>query len=135
MDLSRRDIPHAAIIFVESKDGQTVLVYEPTKPSPVYWKLAGGKGEPGATPLETAKRELEEETGINAPENDFMLILSEYGKDHVRFYFHVVVKSLNGMKKTGVEGEIVQSFMISALRDMTGLFPPHRKVLMTNDLI
>lgn len=133
--INSTDVSHASIIFVQSRNGQTVLVYESTKPSPVYWKLAGGKGEPGATPLETAVRELDEETGIVAKKDDFLLIHSEDAKNHTRFYFSVVVSSLNGMKKTGVEGEIVQSFMISALRDMDGLFPPHRKVLMINDLI
>ena len=30
---------------------------------PQYWSIIGGKGEEGETPEETAKRELEEETG------------------------------------------------------------------------
>ncbi len=47
-----------------TQDSQVVIVSKADK----VWQLPGGKPSPGETHLETALREVEEETGIRLPE-------------------------------------------------------------------
>ena len=48
------------------KDRMVLLVRRKHPPFAGLWSLPGGKTEPDETPRETAKRELKEETGIEA---------------------------------------------------------------------
>ncbi len=54
---------HVVAVLLESPEG-IPLVRDPSKPAPVCWKLPGGKSEDGETPIQTAWREVGEETGI-----------------------------------------------------------------------
>lgn len=58
----------ACAVVVENEKGEVLLGHNKKG----YWSFPGGKGEEGETPVETAMRELFEETGIRAEitEND-----------------------------------------------------------------
>ncbi len=47
------------------RDKGRILLLKSVK-RPNYWEMPGGKNEAGETPLETARRELKEETNLSA---------------------------------------------------------------------
>jgi len=59
----------AIAVLPLDEDGNTWLVGQYRFPLNAYsWEIPEGGGEPGSTPLQTAQRELEEETGLVAKE-------------------------------------------------------------------
>ena len=63
-------------IWTINSRGQLLLTYRhPQKPAwPSCWENSGGAVQEGETTLRAARRELREETGIDAPENEFVLL-------------------------------------------------------------
>lgn len=82
-------------ILVQHVDGTFLLTKRhPNKDVyPGYWEAsAGGSALAGESPLECAKRELFEETGIKAEEKDFRFISHTHrDTSHSMFYSYVVV--------------------------------------------
>lgn len=124
----------AVVIFVVAPEGATVLVRDPNKPAPVYWKCPGGHGRAGETPLVAARRELREETGLRTLE-ELKIQEAIPKKGHMLFFCVARVSSLNGLNERGNEGERVQTFPRQLLRDDPDFFPNHKEVLMRHDLV
>ncbi len=59
----RWSLPHAACVLIEDKEGKVLAVSR--KDDSTKFGLPGGKKEDNETDLETALRELKEETGIS----------------------------------------------------------------------
>ena len=82
-------------ILVQHEDGTYLLTKRhPEKDVyPGYWEAsAGGSAVAGESPLECAKRELFEETGIKAEEKDFKLISHTHrDSSHSMFYSYLIV--------------------------------------------
>ncbi|MEK7150236.1 MAG: NUDIX hydrolase [Patescibacteria group bacterium] len=127
----------AVVIIPLEPNGKTILVSDPFKPDPVYWKFAGGKKKGEETVLQTAIRELWEETGIKVVETDLKLIAevdkSWHKKPHTVFAFKVgvgnydrLLKFGNETKSTTLEVRLFEVGNISAMKDF---FPPHRAYL------
>ena len=128
-----KDIAFAVAILVLSPEG-VPLVYDESKPLPIFWKLPGGKGkDTDRHAKDAAQRELEEETGVCVPVDDLVPLFSENRGNHNFTLFGVKVsKGLNelGLKKRGNEGERVGVFKCDQLDKMMDFFPPHLKMLV-----
>jgi ADP-ribose pyrophosphatase YjhB (NUDIX family) len=123
---------YASIVMVVTPDG-VVLVYDATKPSPVYWKCPGGRSEdlPGGrheTALECALRELEEETGVKLSASDLVEVAREPKYQHERVAFMAVLNYTPKLASRGDEGEQVAIFKIEEIAKMVDFFPNHRKL-------
>jgi len=124
-------IPYASIILAVTPLG-VVLVRDSNKPAPIYWKLPGGKSNTGETAQHCAVRELKEETGICAEEENLKMISSQDKGSHVKVFFSVRVASIDSLKQVGDEGEEVRLFSREALMDMIKkgeFFPPHSRIV------
>ncbi|MBI5202060.1 MAG: 8-oxo-dGTP diphosphatase [Elusimicrobia bacterium] len=69
---ARKLIP-AVLIYAE-RGGSLLMLHRNTRPGDFHagkWNGLGGKCEPGESPLETARRELREEAGLDLPETAF----------------------------------------------------------------
>ena len=65
--------PGAAAIIPVTDDGDVVMIKQFRKPiESTIWEVPAGKLDPGETPLEAAKRELEEETGLRAENYEYL---------------------------------------------------------------
>lgn len=72
----------AAVAGVLRRDGAFLAVRRPEgKVMAGYWEFPGGKIEPGETPLEALRRELEEELGITD-------IAAEFWRTVIHTYAH-----------------------------------------------
>jgi len=128
------DTEYAVAILVDSPQG-ILLVRDPSKPTPVYWKLPGGRSRKGESAKEAASRELNEETGISVPAEDFQLLHQEARNDHSFMLFSATLTSLSQLKTKGEDNEDVALFSRQQIVDMDGFFPPHRKVLSSLHLL
>jgi 8-oxo-dGTP pyrophosphatase MutT (NUDIX family) len=110
-----------------------VLVYEPTKPSPIFWKLPGGRGEGDETPEETALLELEEETGLI--DVDITKLRKEDKGGYDRYLFVAISNSDDPvLKEVGDEGEEIRTFEISEFDRMADFLPDHLRLLNQPDV-
>lgn len=61
--------PVSVLVVIHTPDRQVLLLERASHPG--YWQSVTGSQEDGETLLETARREVEEETGIHAAPEDF----------------------------------------------------------------
>lgn len=128
----------AVVVIVLGPGGKTIQVSDPFKPDPVYWKFPGGKKKGEETVLQTASRELREETGIEAVTEKDLELISEINKSwhknpHTLFVFKVCVDSFDGLLKFGEERNSttleVRLFEINKIPEMKDFFPSHKLYL------
>src|SRR3989344_7233868 len=85
MEMKKRDVAEA-IIYNERKE---VLMQKKTIDYPIYpggvWCFFGGEVEDNENPLETVKREIKEEIGIEADDEDIELVYERDYKIDTRF--------------------------------------------------
>lgn len=119
---------HAAAVLVTTP-AEILLVKDPKKPRPHYWKMPGGKMDGVETPLETAVRELEEETGILVEYAALREILRSDRNGHSVFFFRVDLVRAPGIKWVGEEYENIAFFQKNEALALPDLFPPHRPII------
>jgi 8-oxo-dGTP pyrophosphatase MutT (NUDIX family) len=120
---------HNSVVLILGPDGQTPLVSEYDR-RPSYWKFPGGKSHLGENPMETALREVREETGLILTEGETILLLSEpRSSSHVFHFFLSRINSFDGLIKRGNDGEYVALFEVDQLLKMVDLLPTHHRAL------
>lgn len=78
-------------VWVHNGKGELLLTRRaPEKSFPHTWENSGGAAQAGETSLQAIRRELFEETGIRAQEEEFELLSSS--RDHHYFYDHYCLK-------------------------------------------
>jgi 8-oxo-dGTP diphosphatase len=115
---------HATAVLVVTPEG-IPLVRDPRKPSPVYWKLPGGRSKEGETAKQCAVRELREEVGITLQESDLREVASKDKNGHTMTIFHAELGSLPKLRMVGDEGEEIGVFKASQILDRDDFFPNH----------
>ena len=88
--------PCTAVLVVD--DGKVMLTRRAVEPFKDWWDLPGGFMENGEDPIEGAKRELLEETGLHIEVVDLLDVeVDKYGDDGIyTLNFQYVAKSVGG---------------------------------------
>lgn len=88
-----------------------------------YWKLPGGKHRLHETPIETALRKLEDETGLKLEEKDLALVEILQSKTHSRLLYRAYVpyemlreRRTHGATKLQIEVDVFDFDQIFAPR-------------------
>lgn len=108
---------HTAVdIWTKSKDGKILLTQRhPNKEWGLKWECSGGAMVAGESPLDSAKRELEEETGIQISEEKLIYlgktIMNEY---QCIMYTYLVVLTENVELKLQPE-EVVDAKWVESI--------------------
>ncbi len=118
----------AVAVIVETPGG-IPLVCDRTKPLPHYWKFPGGRSMPGEKPVQTAVRELFEETGIRVRQEQLALVREENRGKHSFFLFQVSVSETPALRARGGGGELVKLFPRKGIETMPDFFPSHHRYL------
>lgn len=127
------------LAMVCKEESQIVLVCEPEKQPPIFWKLPGGKIEEGETPEEAASREAFEELGIRISPQELGVPteFEQHGPSgpYVQYLFLVEVSSNTVASHLGpiveridAEGKRLVSncFPLAELDSMVDFMPKHR---------
>jgi 8-oxo-dGTP diphosphatase len=93
------------------RDGQTLMVHRVKKANDIHqgkWNGLGGKLEPGETPEECARREILEESGLQAKKLDLKGFLSfpAFARDEDWYAFVFVVDEFEGQLIESDEGDL-----------------------------
>lgn len=104
--------------FITFKDKLLLILRDdnPEIPQPNCWGLPGGTTEPGETPEETLKRELEEEVNLRLRDN-FKLLFQKH--DGQAWIYHVWLSEddVAALQK-GNEGQRIEFFSIQEARQL-----------------
>jgi 8-oxo-dGTP pyrophosphatase MutT (NUDIX family) len=141
-------MPDIAVSAIVTDGLQVVLVLDPFKPEPLFWKLPGGRGEQDATTIsehdianhneclptsfeeQTARWEVLEETGLKPRRFTPLIEESRRRRKKHKFILYLApVDTFAGILEEGDEGERVGLFDINEIEEMMDFFPPHRKLL------
>ena len=123
---------YAVAVVVETPEG-IPLVLDPQKPIPRFWKFPGGRNRQGEKPIETAARELDEETGICLLPNQLTLIYQEIrtneSGEHLFFLFRAKIPEKIGLSLRAKEKEFTAFFTQKKIETVSDFFPNHRSLL------
>ncbi len=118
---------HVVAVLITSPDG-IPLVRDRKKPPPLYWKVPGGRGNPGELAEEVGVREVKAETGLALTADDLILCGKRDANLYILSFFVARVPSLRGIKVQGDEGEEVTVFSTQEVLSLADFFLPHRRV-------
>ncbi|HUZ93023.1 MAG TPA: NUDIX domain-containing protein [Candidatus Paceibacterota bacterium] len=117
----------AVVVLIITPQG-IPLIRDPKKPSPVFWKVPGGRSVGNETAEAVAVREIKEEIGVTLSSRDLMKVHEENRGSHVLACFTAKLGALPKLKAAGDEGEEIKVFSPKEISALGGLFPNHRAV-------
>lgn len=107
--------PGAALIIPVLDDGKLVMLNQYRHPlNKIFLEFPAGKIDPGETSLETAKRELMEETGYQAEDFQFLTTIHPcigYSDEKIDLYLAKKIKKVSDANPD--EGELIETQIIS----------------------
>jgi 8-oxo-dGTP diphosphatase len=118
-----------AVNILRRADGR-ILVAErtPRQISAGYWELPGGKVDPGETPVEAARRELEEEVGVRATQLEPAIRYDHaFRTRRIRLHFFRVL-AWEGTPN-GREGQRI-AWIDPAAPDVAPILPSNDRILL-----
>jgi 8-oxo-dGTP pyrophosphatase MutT (NUDIX family) len=103
---SSENFPRAACVLLRRKDGKFLAVSR--KDDPTDFGLPGGKVDPGETDEQAARRELQEETGLEAGDIRFLYggVCPGGKKDGIAYWTTTYVGDFEGEIHTEEEGVV-----------------------------
>ncbi len=123
--------PRIGVGAVVVRDNTVLLVLRKYPPFPGYWSIPGGHVEPGESILEAARRELLEETGIEAKPLGVIdiheLIIHEDGVFRHYVILDVLMEYVSGEPRPGSDAADARFFQLP-VRDVR-VTPATRKLL------
>ena len=119
---------HAVAVLLVTPNG-IPLVRDFNKPSPIFWRLPGGRSEATETAESCAVRKLEKKLGVSLSESDLTVVHSEDRGSHVLTIFRADLAVLPQMKLEGDGYEEIGVFLPRDILTKDDFFPNHRKVV------
>lgn len=100
----------ATLCYVRSQ-GNTLMIHRIKKPNDMHagkWNGLGGKLEPGESPEECARREIEEESGlkVNSLQWKGLLTFPQFANQEDWYAFVFVAEAADGNLITSAEGDL-----------------------------
>ena len=96
---------------------EVLLVKRASKPNKNKWCLPGGHIETEEKPLDTAIREIKEETNINLNKNNLFLV-DEISSDKLNNYIYATIQTEYNKEKPGSDAKDAKWFKVSELPDL-----------------
>ena len=96
---------------------EVLLVKRASKPNKNKWCLPGGHIETEEKPLDTAIREIKEETNINLNKNNLFLV-DEISSDKLNNYIYATIQTKYNKEKSGSDAKDAKWFKVSELPDL-----------------
>ncbi|MFP4560673.1 MAG: NUDIX hydrolase [Thiohalorhabdus sp.] len=113
--------PRPGVLAVVWKDDRILLVRRRDPPQPGYWGFPGGRLEWGETILEAARRELREETGVEAVPREAFGAVDVHDRDeagNLRYHYALIAVRLDcrkGSPRAGDDARAAEWFSPRAL--------------------
>jgi len=115
--------PILATLCYLKRDGYTLMMHRVTKDNDIHegkWNGIGGKFEPGETPEECARREIQEEAGVQAINMDMhgVLTFPQFDGENDWYVFLFIVTEFEGEPPAETREGILEWIPDSELLDL-----------------
>lgn len=129
MPRSYPEHPRVGVLAVVRRDGRLLLVKRRNPPDAGKWGFPGGAQELGETVAEAARRELAEETGVEAVPLGILDVIDAVTRDEagrVRFHFTLIAVLMEWRAGEGIAADDAEAVAWATRADIDGLLCSER---------